>query len=447
MKSAKSILIVFVLVMFASLPIYAQISITNADMPKSGDTLRFSNNNNPLINVSTTGANAVWDYSNLTPASQGISSYVTFLQTPYLFYSQFFGAIGLKTADTINLGILTMTNVTTFYKSKTAAFTAEGLGFSTSGIPLASDYSTADVVYKFPLNYNQIDSNPFRVETSIPTLGSLIQQGKRINHIDGWGKITTPYAKNVACLRIKSDIIEVDSLKTTFISFGFPVSRREIKWLSNTEKIPLLEVTGALLLGNFTPSQVKYRDSFRNVQQATAPTPKPTFTVNKRVGTTKDTFSFVASSIPTTNVTFKWDFGSKNAIFVKNTNNTSKNAFVVFTDTGKYDVRLTATNSGGSKDTFAAKYMTISGTSSVDRLLPKVELVLMPNPVQDYMFVTTPMPTALVEMEVYALTGEKVLQTAFYGSQKVDLSGLASGKYIVKAIVAKEQTAFVFEKQ
>jgi len=446
MKSIKNLLLCFALTLFSVVSVMGQISITNSDMPKSGDTLRFSNSNNLTLNLTSTGVNTVWDYKNLTPNSQDVSSYVNFLQTPYFFYSQFFGAIGLKTADTINLGILTMTNVTTFYKSKTAAFTAEGLGFSTSGIPLASDYSTADVVYKFPLNYNQIDSNPFRVVTTLPTLGSLIQQGKRFNHVDGWGKISTPYANSVACLRVKSDIIEVDSLKTSFLSFGFPVSRREIKWLSNTEKIPILEVTGALLAGNFTPAQVKYRDSFRANSQGPPP-PQPTFSVNKRTGTTKDTFDFVANSNPPFGVSYKWIFSPNKAKFVKGSTLNSKNAFVVFTDTGKYDVRLTATNNNGSKDTFNAKYISISGTSSVEKTTPKIELVLLPNPVQDYISVTPAHANSLISLEIYSLTGAKVLETSFYGSYKLDVSMLASGKYIVKANAANEQTTFVFEKQ
>ena len=194
----------------------AQISITNNNLPNSGDTFRFSNTTSLTINTSQTGADQTWDYTKLTPNSQGVDEYKSFIRTPYFFYSQFFGAMGLKTADTIALGIITITNVHTFYRKTSSAYTAEGTGFTTSGIPLASDYSNSDRVYKLPLQYNAHDTDDFRVATSVPSLGTFIQQGKRISHVDGWGKISTPYKSDVACLRIKSDVLEVDSLKNQF---------------------------------------------------------------------------------------------------------------------------------------------------------------------------------------------------------------------------------------
>ena len=54
----------------------AQITITSADMSEAGDTLRYSTNFSPEnFPYDTTGAGITWDFSNLTPQTQGLYEY------------------------------------------------------------------------------------------------------------------------------------------------------------------------------------------------------------------------------------------------------------------------------------------------------------------------------------------------------------------------------------
>ena len=80
-----------------------------------------------------------------------------------------------------------------------------GRGITVSGIPLALNLNPRDTVFKFPLNYGDLDSSNFRGSVSIPSIGGIIQQGKRITKVDGWGKVKTPYG-TFDCIRIKAKV-------------------------------------------------------------------------------------------------------------------------------------------------------------------------------------------------------------------------------------------------
>lgn len=442
MKNLLTIL-VFIFPLFN----YAQISVTNNNLPSSGDTFRFSNSNNLTITTTQTGANQTWDYTSLTPNSQGVDEYKSFLRTPYFFYSQFFGAIGLKTADTISLGIITITNVHTFYRKSSAAYTAEGTGFTTSGIPLASDYSNSDRVYKLPMQYNQHDSDDFRVATTVPSLGTFIQQGKRINHVDGWGKISTPYKSDVSCLRIKSDVLEIDSLKTQFISFGFPVNRREIKWLTNIEAQPMLEITGALLNNNFTPTLIKYRDSSRNVSQSNGFTPSVSFTVDKKNGNkNNDTFRFINTTTPSFGNSYSWSFTPNNANFVNGTNANSANPSVVFTENDIYSVNLNASRNGNSADTFEKDLITISDLNSLDPALNQGSILLLPNAVSDYISIQSTYVNKEIDIQVFSIAGQLMLEKTITNSENIAISFLPKGRYVLIAKTQGETVKLLFDK-
>ncbi len=243
----------------------AQITITSADMPVSGDTLRYCNAspNSGSYDFTLTSANHTWNFTNLNCISQGIANYKNASSTPYAFYPAFFGKYGTKIADTIGFGTFKFTNIWDFYGKTSTVFKAEGYGLTYSGIPLAATYSDDDEIYQFPLQYNDRDSSTFRLSMSIPGLGTYIRKGYRINLVDGWGTITTPYG-TFNCLRVKSTISEIDSLLITTpipLNLGFPIKTTEYKWLANGQHLPILEVRGNTSVMGFTPTQVRYRYS------------------------------------------------------------------------------------------------------------------------------------------------------------------------------------------
>jgi hypothetical protein len=243
----------------------AQITITSSSMPASGDTLRYSTAS-PL-NIDSTwmarGGNQNWDFSTLSSIGQGLYEYKSANKTPYAFY--FFGQIGQKTADSLGGGPFLFKNIYSFYSKTTSVFKTEGLGYSYSGIPLASKYTDEDEIYQFPLQYNDSDVSTFHFVFSIPgqTLFSFVQGGTRTNVVDAWGSIKTPYKTYSDVIRVMTLVDEVDTLVSQFTKF--PIVRKQVsyKFLATTEKIPVLEVVGTLSVnGSFTPTVINYRDKY-----------------------------------------------------------------------------------------------------------------------------------------------------------------------------------------
>jgi len=249
----------------------APISLTNSNMPSSGDTLRYSNAQlSSLGNYTQTGTNYSWNFSTLNFTGQGLRSFKNALSTPYAFFFFGFNEYGEKIADTLGAGPLTLTNYYNYYKKQTspAAYLADGAGITFSSVPVPNYYSDKDELYMFPLTYPKYDSTTFKFSTSSNTLIPIkySKTGYRVTVVDGWGTITTPYG-TAGCLRVVTTQYSMDSIKNNLIPFpvGFPNYQRSYQWLTTSSKIPFLEITGNLTGGNFTPTQARYRDIPRNV--------------------------------------------------------------------------------------------------------------------------------------------------------------------------------------
>ena len=245
------------------------ITLTAANFPGGNDTLRYTNAQLSSVgNYTQTGANFNWNFSTLVYNSQGVRDFKLALQTPYAFF--FFGIneYGEKIADNIAAGPLTISNYYNYYKKQTTpinAFVADGIGMTFSSIPVPSYFSDKDELYTFPLTYADYDSTTFKFST--PTTTALPftykKNGYRVTKVDGWGSITTPYG-TANCLRLVTTQYSQDTIKYSAFSFGFPNNQRSYQWLTASDKIPYLEISGALTGANFTPNLVRYRDTYQN---------------------------------------------------------------------------------------------------------------------------------------------------------------------------------------
>jgi hypothetical protein len=245
-----------------------QITISKSSMPAAGDTIRFSTAlpTDLPSGWMKKGASQTWDFSKIEAQNSELREYQSASKTPYAFY--FFGQTGLKTADTIGGGPITFTNVFSFYSASNAVFKAEGLGYSYSGIPLASMYEDEDEIYQFPLQYNDSDVSTYKFTFAIPgqQLFSFKQAGKRTNVVDAWGSIKTPYKEYTDVIRVKTFVDGTDTIETQFFKQGFPRKQIIYQWLATSEKIPVMEVSGQLSVTNqFVPNQVRFRDKYNGL--------------------------------------------------------------------------------------------------------------------------------------------------------------------------------------
>lgn len=432
------------LVILLSLNSFAQINITQSDMPNSGDTIRYSVTAD-MNDYVVTGANYTWDYSTLTSNSQGMYEYKSALAINPVYVLPFgFLGYGLKISDGFSLGPVSLNNIYNFFNKSSTKYTIEGYGAEVSGIPLPSSYTDEDEFYQFPLNYMDMDTSTFDVKVNIPTLGYLKMVGTRINIAEGWGTIITPYGTFNA-LKIKTIVDEMDSVSTSLfpISIGIPRKTITYKWLTNTEKIPVLEASGTMIGTTFTPTQIRYRDMFRasaipfrptaNLQATlTTCTMSDTVTINNR------------TTPPLGTTTFDWNITPTTFNYVNGTSNTSQNPKVNFTATGLYTVHLTATippvGAAGiavSDDTTATNYILVRdyGVGITTTLID--ELKIYPNPVDQFIHLNE--IEKIASINIIDMNGQLVEKNCSFVSNSINVSVLSQGTYFIE-VIGKDQS-------
>jgi len=253
---------------------HSQIAITAADMPVAGDSLRYSSTSifSALSLAADSGENMTWNYD-FSPVSQGLDTYKKPAQVnPFLALSMgTLNCYGYKIADSIPgismlLSGVTVSDLYTYYNKINIppCFVAEAFSASLAGFPVGAVYTNPDVVYMFPLSYGRQDSNGFELRMGAASFGSIMQKGYRKTRVDGWGTITTPYFTDpVPCIRVRSEIVEEDSVVMDSTSFGIPRTTVEYKWLVKGEHYPALVVSTLSLAGIEIPLTARYRDKYR----------------------------------------------------------------------------------------------------------------------------------------------------------------------------------------
>lgn len=237
----------------------AQIAIGPGDMPSPGDTVRFRNSST-TADMADTGPGHVWDFSALVPGTQGADTVVTVGSTPFLY--QFFFNNALMYPDNkadmamrgpaMGVQGLTINNVFNYYKSNSAGYRDVGFGANINGIPTSVQRTPVDWIYRFPLNFGDVDSSASHFEISVPTLGFYGQDQVRHNEVDGWGTLILP-TDTFQVLRIKSRLQRRDTVYINQFNTGFAVPEPETieyKWLAQGMDEPVLQVNSLAGVNN-----------------------------------------------------------------------------------------------------------------------------------------------------------------------------------------------------
>ena len=228
---------------------FSQITITTDDMPQVNDTIRTSTS--VLLNgydYTQTGENFTWDISDMIAVSQKVDTFIHSVNTPLLYQIIFTPYIVANLAMPVTeidfIPGFEVTEIYNYYKNSSYKFTDVGFACTFNSVPLPVKYSEPDILFDFPVNYgNMYSSNAF-FELDVPDLGFVGRSKERNNTVDGWGTLITPYG-SFETLRIKSDIIQYDSIYIDSLGVGFPISRQftEYKWIGKEFGLPLLQIT------------------------------------------------------------------------------------------------------------------------------------------------------------------------------------------------------------
>jgi hypothetical protein len=250
-----------------SFQLFAQIVINGEDMPVPGDTVRKSNTIIlDGIDYQPGGPDQTWIFDELTVTSQQVDTFVNVSDTPPIYqlffnnqfiYPDYKSTVALKLAQFTSIPGLTLTDSYLFMKNSDEDIREVGYGVTLEGVSLPIQFQQIDTIYRFPLQYGNVDSANSYFEIDVPDLGYLMISKFRRNTVDGWGTLITPFGE-FQTLRVKTEIVEYDSLYSDSLGIGMPVTRdiTEYKWLANGHPEPVLLVSeeGLLITASYIDS-------------------------------------------------------------------------------------------------------------------------------------------------------------------------------------------------
>jgi hypothetical protein len=254
------------LLVFASI---GQITITNADLPSSGDTVVVSITNSiGSVDPDMSGADVTWDFSTLVPNEQTVERFVAVSGTPIAYqfafnngflYPDHEANVAQDAPDRDVAGMLSLTEVFNYFDNASPAYRQTGFGANFNGAPLPIRYDTIETIYELPMNYNDAYESKLYWEASIPSLGYFSQHKVIQNEVDGWGTLILPNG-TYPVLKIKKTIVENDSVYVDQFNFGsqIPVPEAiEYHFMGAESIVPLLKVV--MTGGNVT--EARYKDA------------------------------------------------------------------------------------------------------------------------------------------------------------------------------------------
>jgi len=243
---------------------FTQISIDQSDMPSPGDTIRLSTTFDLSgLNYIQGGPGQTWDFSGLEPVSQSVESFESVNSVPWVYQFVFLSSsnLVLPMENFDQIPYIEVTDAYRFYNNGPAYYTYVGYGATISGIPIPIKYDNEDFIYRFPFTYGSVDSSQSSYEINIPGLGYLGGWLNRVNEADGYGTLITPFG-SFETIRMKSAVLQYDSLHIDTMGVGFPVVRNftEYKWLGKGHGLPLCKITD-----NGVIPLIQYCDSARTI--------------------------------------------------------------------------------------------------------------------------------------------------------------------------------------
>jgi hypothetical protein len=261
--------------------LFSQITLQVNDFATANDTVRMSLANPFTIDLQNTGANAVWDFSQLSAQSQTlidynpigfgslliIATYGPIASTPYK--ATYFNLTNDLPLDQFSAFLpIELSNLSQYTRRTSSEINSIGYSIDVQGqgVPFKSD--TIETRYALPLQFNDtytsrgytyIDLNP---ATDI----KFIQHRERNSVVDGWGTLTTPLGTFQA-LRIRHDITENDSIYQTFFGTGSWIAppgfvTTEYEWWTTGKKEFLVRATVGGFGQNQGAATIEYQDIY-----------------------------------------------------------------------------------------------------------------------------------------------------------------------------------------
>ena len=246
-------LALFAFIFISLSPVFGQIVIDDGDMPSPNEIFFNANSQMNGNDVTETGENFVWNYSDLGELTTSSDTAVSLgglqplfqlvfnnsLIFPDYVSDHYFGGQGF------DLGVLAVDNIINFYRKTSGTYEQSGFGGVLNGQEVPVTYDPKDIIYEFPMMYGGSTNNYAFFEATIPTLGYWSEDIYRNNEIEGWGTLILPNSIHEV-LKVKTTLNVTDSIYVDFIMLGTMIEqpeRIEYKWIAKDMGIPVLTIT------------------------------------------------------------------------------------------------------------------------------------------------------------------------------------------------------------
>jgi PKD repeat protein len=324
-----------------------------------------------LNNFLQTGENYEWDFDNMEIATQteyifksrDNSGYKTnFLLTCVLNTGNYMGCLNTwnnlsNLAKSQNEGVFLVEaeieNYTEFQRSSSQKIEATMIGVTLkidgSSIQIPIQYTSPDVLMKLPLEFSSKDSSFSGFSSNFGSLGyNLIikRWQKRVNHVDGWGSLQTPYAYFPQTIRMLSRAERIDTIIYESDTTAIPSIEIQVQWWSPTHGQPVFTAVGTETEEGVVFTSVSFIDSLRCLEPLLAFIQYP---IQPTIDATQGFVDVTFANFTQNATNFIWDFGDTPS----GSNNTStlKNPTHRYTSGGIYQVQLIASNQSNACST------------------------------------------------------------------------------------------------
>lgn len=336
------------LLLAAFSPLFAQITLTSADMPAPPTVLYNGVDTMPSgASLGQNGANRTWDFSALARHRTDTVNHKLPSATPYP--TTYTGATDGVTLNNVNYA---------FFKNSSTKYECLGLAgdLLSNGSSIDVTFNPVLQVYQFPMAYGNrfSDSYGFVKQVSGSSVGQPLANQVKLTFtatfydtIDAWGALTTPIGTYQT---IREKRIEYNRTKVDVLPF-FPATWSTFSdsydtiitytWLSTITKGPVLTATVSKATGNIT-----------NITYSLTPPPVVAPVANFTWANPYGGFVQFTNTSTNNPTTYAWTYGDGGTSNAASPNHT-------YAANGTYNVCLTVTNAGGS-NTYCAN-VTVSG--------------------------------------------------------------------------------------
>ncbi len=356
--------------------------------------------------------------------------------------------------DSITISGFQFSNVILHTRTTTPALEATliGMTFSTTGltIPYSIKFNHIDTVYHFPFTYNSKDSSRARYILDLNNAGlgiTYITNQKRVNVVDGWGSLSTPYKSYSSVLKMKTIIENHDTAIASGFSMPMTVSKNIIySWWDKLTGIPILEVHGSIKISNnnITITKAQFFDTLRCINPRAGFLYSPPIVYFDTAAKKADVYFTNISKNSNSN---SWSFGDTYTSAANSPMHSYKN-------TGLYNVQLITCNTICEPDRCDTQTIQLIVIDSNTVNTPEfefqntAELTVFPNPTDGILNIESDITKGELQLELFDLNGKLVANKVISATPSViwNIASMNSGVYILRCRSEKSSKIRLIKK-